>query len=409
MLGLLLARAGLEVVVLEKHADFFRDFRGDTIHPSTVALMRELGLRDGLLDIDHTEVVGFDAVINHHRLHPVDFGRLGGPDDFLVLMPQWDFLTFLAEHAAAYPGFHLLMNTEATDLLWHGDTVIGVSAAAADDTVEVHARLTVAADGRDSRIRAAAGLVPIEHGVPIDVLWFQVPRPELLPPDTIAYVDKHSMVVTIPRTEYFQVGMLIPKDGFETMKRSGLSDFRRSVAATAGFLEPVMGSVTRWDQVKLLSVQINRLEQWHRPGLLCIGDAAHAMSPAFGVGINYAIQDAVATANALVRSLRAGASVAVIDEDCAGIEARRMPAVTRMQAMQLAAHRYIARPEPAALLPRQLPGWLRVTIRLVTPAVQSVTARVIGRGFVPENLAYDLVEPAEPPVTTDQVQPRVRA
>ncbi|MEO8907039.1 MAG: FAD-dependent oxidoreductase [Microbacteriaceae bacterium] len=403
MLGLLLARAGIEVAVLEKHADFFRDFRGDTIHPSTLSLLGELGWRREFLALPHNEVRTLDAVVNGHRLHPIDFGLLPEPDDFLVLMPQWDFLNFLTAKAAAYPGFHLLMNTEATGLIRDpgtGGVIAGVTAvqrgAASDGTtgsdalLEIRARLTVACDGRASTLRDAAGLVPREFGVPIDVLWFRVPKPTVVPPDTLAYLDENAMLITIPRGDYFQCGLLIPKDGLARLQRDGLPAFRAAVSSAAPFLEPVLGAVADWGQVKLLSVQVNRLAKWHLPGMLLIGDAAHAMSPAFGVGVNYAIQDAVATANALVRPLRFGASAAAIDEDCSGIQDRRMPAVTRMQQLQLQAHRRFAKPGGGAILPDPIPKATRIALTAAMPLVQRLTARMLGRGFAPEHLADDL-------------------
>lgn len=407
MLGMLLARAGLEVAVLEKHADFFRDFRGDTIHPSTIELLGELGMRDEFLALPHTTVRTLDAVVNGHRLHPVDFGYLKPPNDFLVLMPQWDFLNFLAEKAAAYPGFHLLMSTDATGLLHdagsaHGagsadaDAVTGVTGTSADGNVEISARLTVAADGRDSTLRRAAGLTPHEYGVGIDVLWFHLAVPPDAPPDTLGYLDAASMLITIPRGDYYQVGLVITKGGFEPMRQAGLDEFRRVVASAAPFLEGSVREITDWEQVKLLSVQVDRLHRWHLPGLLVIGDAAHAMSPAFGVGVNYAIQDAVAAANALVRPLRFGSGTAVLEEDSVGVQKRRMPAVTRMQSLQLQVHKRLAKPGGGAVLPAQLSRKQRTALAAAMPLIQRLTARVIGHGFVQEHLCDDLLYPRVP-------------
>lgn len=390
MLGMLLARAGLEVAVLEKHADFFRDFRGDTIHPSTIELLGELGLRDEFLALPHTTVRTLDAVINGHRLHPVDFGYLKPPNDFLVLMPQWDFLNFLAEKAAAYPGFHLLMSTEATGLMRDEHIVSGVCASNVDGDIEISARLTVAADGRDSTLRGAAGLAPHEYGVGIDVLWFHLAVPPDAPPDTLGYLDAASMLITIPRGDYYQVGLVITKGGLAGLQQAGLDEFRRVVASAAPFLENSVREITDWDQVKLLSVQIDRLERWHLPGMLIIGDAAHAMSPAFGVGVNYAIQDAVAAANALVRPLRFGSGTAVLEEDCAGVQKRRMPAVTRMQALQLQVHKRLAKPGGGAILPAQLSRQQKTALAVAMPLIKRFTARMIGRGFVQEHLCDDL-------------------
>jgi 2-polyprenyl-6-methoxyphenol hydroxylase-like FAD-dependent oxidoreductase len=345
MLGLILARAGIDVVVLEKHKDFFRDFRGDTIHPSTITVLGELGLREQFLALPHTSIRTLDAVINGSRLHPIDFGRLSPPDDFLVLAPQWDFLNFIAAEGARCPGFHLLMETEAVDVIVEGGAIRGVTVHGPDGEREVRALLTVAADGRDSRIRSAAGLRPRRFGVGIDVLWFRLPKPEVEPPSTLAYIDHGAMVITIDRGDYYQAGMIIPKGGLDDLKAGGIEAFRMQLVAAAPVLESVADTVTSWDQVKLLAVQINHLERWYRTGLLAIGDAAHAMSPAFGVGVNYAVQDAVAAANALAEPLRAGAvdlrcstpSSGAASRRCAGcrssssppMSASRGPAVSR--------------------------------------------------------------------------------
>ncbi len=300
-----------------------------------------------------------------------------------MLAPQWDFLTFLAEEGQRHDGFHLLMNTEATDVIVESGAVRGVTASDADDELEVRATLTVAADGRDSAVRAAAGLRPKEFGVPIDVLWFRLPKPREVPPPTLAYLDETAMVLTIDRGDYYQSGMVIKKGGLAQLQAGGIEAFREALVRTAPFLRPVVDSLASWDEVKLLSVQVNRLETWHRPGLLCIGDAAHAMSPVFGVGVNYAIQDAVATANLLTPSLRAGA---VAGEALAAVQARRLPPVKRMQGIQLRVHRQLAKPGGGAILPDPMPAPLRWALRAGMPLVQLLTARMIGRGFRPEHL-----------------------
>ncbi|WP_308220546.1 FAD-dependent oxidoreductase [Humibacter sp. RRB41] len=399
MLGMLLARAGVHVAVLERHGDFLRDFRGDTIHPSTLQVLDELGLRDAFLTLPHTEVSTLDAVVDGTRITPVDFDSLRGRNDFLVLMPQWDFLDFLVEHAAAYPGFHLFMNTDATELVTDGDRpgapgggrVVGVRATGPDGPVEVRAALTVAADGRDSVLRQASGLPSTDFGAPIDVVWFRLPYPENRPPDTLGYIDEHRLVLTIPREGYYQVGLVIPKGGFDSMRKQGLESVREAITQTAPFLEPVVGELDSFKQLKLLSVQINRLETWWRSGLLCIGDAAHAMSPAFGVGVNFAVQDAVASANKLAPLLRGagsvvGARASELDRACAAIQRRRMPPVRAMQAVQLAAH-HVINGAGVAVLPNPLSGPRRIVLSAVMPLVQRVAARVIGRGFRPEHVA----------------------
>lgn len=387
MLGLILARAGLDVVVLEKHADFFRDFRGDTIHPSTVGVLGELGLRDAFLGLPHTSIRTLDAVVDGTRLHPIDFGRLGPPDDFLVLAPQWDFLTFLAEQAEQYPTFRLLMQTEATELIREGDAVRGLVARGPAGDVRVEADLTVAADGRDSVLRAAAALRPRRFGVPIDVIWFRLPKPAETQPSTLAYLGGGAMVVTIDRGDYFQAGLVIAKGGIDELEEAGLPAFRAAVAGAAPFLREPLETITDWDPLKLLSVQVDRLPRWYRHGFLAIGDAAHAMSPAFGVGVNYAVQDAVAAANLLAAPLRDGpVDLRLLD----AVQRRRLPPVERMQRIQLAAHRRITRPGAGPLLPAPLPLGAKLAIAAATPLVQRFTAQLIGRGLRPESVAPEL-------------------
>lgn len=392
MLGLILARNGVDVVVLEKHADFFRDFRGDTIHPSTISVLGELGLRERFLGLPHTSVPRLDVVVNGNRVHAIDFGRLRPPDDFLVLAPQWDFLDFLSGEASKHPNFRLLMQTDATESIWEGGAVRGVRATGPDGDRELRAPLVVSADGRGSVLRGQAGLRPRAFGVPIDVLWFRLPKPEDQPAHTLAYIGGSGMVVTIERDDYLQVGLIIRKGAFDELQQAGLGAFRAAVESAAPHLHTVLETVVGWDQVKLLSVQIDRLPRWYRRGYLAIGDAAHAMSPAFGVGVNYAIQDAVATANALTAPLRELAGgVGEIDLRLLdAIERRRVPAVAAMQRIQLAAHRFIARPEGVRLLPDPLPLPLRLALGAATPPLQTVSSRLIGRGLRPESVSPEL-------------------
>ncbi|GAA3728827.1 FAD-dependent oxidoreductase [Leifsonia bigeumensis] len=393
MLGLLLARAGVDVVVLEKHVDFFRDFRGDTIHPSTIDLLDQLGLRERFDAIPQSEIHTLDVVVNGNRLTPVDFSRLHRKNEYIALMPQWDFLSLLAEEGKRYPNFHLMMGVEATGILRDGDgdaggaRVRGVTATTKDGPIEIEALLTVAADGRDSAVRDSAGLVPVDFGVAIDLLWFRLPRTKVNPPDTLAYLDAESMVITIPRHDYYQAGMLIPKGGYPDVQAAGLEDFRARIVRVAPFLAEVVGSLKDWDQVKLLTVQVDRLEQWWQDGLLCIGDAAHAMSPAFGVGVNYAIQDAVATANLLVDNLRAGA---VTTEDLARVQARRLPPVARMQPIQLRLHNVIAKPGGGGFLANPMRWWQRAAAAVLLPILRRISARIVGRGFRPEVIGPQL-------------------
>ncbi|HEY4267729.1 MAG TPA: FAD-dependent oxidoreductase [Galbitalea sp.] len=392
MLGLLLARAGIEVTVLEKHADFFRDFRGDTIHPSTIDLIDQLGLRDEFEAVEQTRVSKLDAVVKGQRITPIDFSLLRGGARHLSLMPQWDFLAVLAAAGKRLPTFTLLMDTEATGLLREagdGATITGVVATGSTGTpVEIRASLTIAADGRSSVVRAASGLTVTEYGVPVDVLWFRIPRPALNPPDTLAYITDAAMMITIPRHDaangdYYQTAMLIPKGAFDAVRARGLAQFRSQIVDVVPFLEPVVSSLDDWADVKLLSVQVNRLEKWHLPGFLAIGDAAHAMSPAFGVGINYAIQDAVAAANILVPALRRGP---VTDEQLESLQRRRARPTRRMQSLQLRAHAFVGHPGGGANLPSA--GRLRVVLKVVIPPLRFVIARVIGRGFRPERIEY---------------------
>ncbi|MGO4690276.1 FAD-dependent oxidoreductase [Glaciibacter sp. 2TAF33] len=383
MLGLLLARAGVDVVVMEKHADFFRDFRGDTIHPSTIDLIDQLGLREQFDAIPQSAIRTLDIVINGNRVTPIDFSHLPGPNKSIALMPQWDFLTLLAAEAVQYPNFRLMLETEFTSLLHDGQLVAGVVASAPVGLIELRADLTVGADGRDSRVRVASGLVPREYGVPIDVLWFRLPKTASPPPDTLGYLNGESMVITIPRTDYYQSGMLIAKDTYPAIQAAGLGEFRARVVRAAPFLASAVPSLQGWDQVKLLSVQVNRLERWWVPGLVCLGDAAHAMSPAFGVGVNYAIQDAVAAANVLVGPLRTGAAG---ERELHLIQRRRLPPVRLMQPIQVRLHRVIAKPGGGQFLRNPMPWWQRALAGIALPVLRRVMAPVVGRGFRPENL-----------------------
>ncbi len=380
VLGYLLARRGLRVSVLEKHGDFLRDFRGDTVHPSTVTLLGEIGLRERFLALPLTRLSTLDAVIDGERITIVDFGTLPRPDNFLVFAPQWDFLNFLAREAAAFPNFELRMFTEATGLIIENGQVCGVRAETPDGGLEIRATLTVAADGRASSLRAAAGLTPVGHGVPIDVLWFNLPKPPEPPPATLGYISAQGMVLTIDRGDRYQSGMVIPKGRFDDLRAGGMDALRARITAAAPVLQPVVGILTGWDQIKLLSVQINRLRRWYRPGFIAIGDAAHAMSPMFGVGVNYAIQDAVALFNAVAEDLAAGTVPA---EKLARVQRRREKPVKIMQRLQRNGHQALAR---ATAGRRIAPRWLLVLVRIASPLLRPVTARFVGIGIRPEHL-----------------------
>ena len=303
MAGYLLARAGVPVIVLEKHADFFRDFRGDTIHPSTLELMYELGLLEEFLKQPHQEVRELRAVINGQTVPIADFTKLPTRCKFIAFMPQWDFLNFLSTHAKEFPSFQLLMEHEVVDLTFDQQRVTGVRAKTPRGELEIRADLIIGADGRHSIIQACAGLERQEFGVPIDALWMRISKKQDDPQQSFGFFQQGKLLVLLDRGDYWQCGFVIPKGGFDEIKTRGLQQFQNDIVSFAGFLRDRVAELDDWSKIKLLTVQINRLRDWCRDGLLCIGDSAHAMSPAGGVGINLAIQDAVATANLLGRKI----------------------------------------------------------------------------------------------------------
>ena len=303
MLGFLLARAGVDVVMLEKHADFLRDFRGDTIHPSTLEVVHELGLIDDFLKRPHQEIREFSGQIGEDTIPLADLTHLPTHCKFLAFMPQWDFLDFIAEQARAYPAFKLIMQAEVTELMIAGNTIAGVKAVTPDGEIEVRATLVVGCDGRKSIVRELADLKVECLGAPIDVLWFRLTRKPSDPTQVLGRFVPGKIMVMLNRDEYWQCAFVIRKGAWEEIKRRGLDEFRSDIASIAPFLEDRVHELTGWEPIKLLTVLVDRLRKWYRPGLLCIGDAAHAMSPVGGVGINLAIQDAVATANILARPL----------------------------------------------------------------------------------------------------------
>ncbi|GAA3634406.1 FAD-dependent oxidoreductase [Microbacterium awajiense] len=387
MLGLLLARHGIDVVVLEKHDDFFRDFRGDTVHPSTMNLLDALGLRAGFDAIPHHPLTMLDVVANGVRVHAVDFTTLPRPNNFLTLMPQWDLLDLLASEGARHPSFDLRMGTEVIDVLHDAGRVSGVRVRDSDGESKVRADLVIAADGRDSTVRRRVGLRPAARGVPADVVWFRLPHPSRHVPDTLAWLSEAGMLITIPRPDYLQCGFLIPKGRFDDMRAEGIERFRARVARGSPPLTEVTDHIVSFDDVKLLSVQIDRLPTWTAPGVLCIGDSAHAMSPAFGVGINYAVQDAVAAARILVPVLTRGGGHAEIDRAAARVQRRRAWPTAMMQRIQQVVHRAIANGRAVRVLDNPPTRAQRAVMRVAIPVARPLVARMVGYGFRPERLS----------------------
>jgi 2-polyprenyl-6-methoxyphenol hydroxylase-like FAD-dependent oxidoreductase len=303
MLGYLLARAGIDVIVLEKHADFLRDFRGDTIHPSTLEVMFELGVLEKFLKRPHQEIREFAGQIGNEMIPLADLTHLPTHCKFLVFMPQWDFLDFVKDEAGRYPAFHLIMEADVTDLIEEGNNIAGVRATTPAGEIEIRATLVVGCDGRKSIVRERAGLQIESLGAPIDVLWFRLSRQTTDPGQVLGRFVTGKIMVMLNRDSYWQCAFVIPKGAFEGIKQRGIEAFRADIVSIAPFLSNRVGELTDWEPIKLLTVLVDRLRKWYRSGLLCIGDAAHAMSPVGGVGINLAIQDAVATANILARPL----------------------------------------------------------------------------------------------------------
>ena len=394
MLGLLLARAGIEVLVLEKHADFLRDFRGDTIHPSTLELVHELGLLEEFLTLPHEKAYELRARFGDVEGVIADFRHLPTRCGFVAFMPQWDFLDFLGRHAAAYPTFRLQMRAEATDLLEEGGRVVGVVAATPGGPLRVRADLVVGADGRHSVLRERAGLPADAFGAPMDVLWFRLPRAAADPPTAMGRFDVGRIFIMLNRGESWQCGFVIPKGSLEEIRARGLDAFRREVARLAPFTASRLAEIRGWDDVKLLTVQVDRLRRWYRPGLLCIGDAAHAMSPVGGVGINLAIQDAVAAANRLAVPLAQGPATT---DDLRAVQARRAWPTRVTQSLQLAVQRRVI----ARVLGTRAPLTAPLAFRLLTrvPFLRRGPARLVGLGVRAEHVRSPARPPAAPRVT----------
>ncbi len=381
VLGFLLARAGVDVVVLEKHGDFLRDFRGDTIHPSTLQVLDELGLLDEFLKRPHQEATRLTGVIGGVEVPVADFSHLPTRCHFIAFMPQWHFLDFLAEHAKRYPTFHIRMESEVTDLVEEGGVVVGVRAKTPHGPLEVRGRLTVGADGRHSTIRERAGLEVEDQGAPIDVLWMKLSREPDDPDQPLGRFDRGKVFVMLFRGEYWQCGFIIHKGGLDDLRKKGIESFRQDIVEVAPLMKDRVGELKDWDDIKLLTVTVDRLKTWHRPGLLCIGDSAHAMSPIGGVGINLAIQDAVATANILAATLRKRTPE---PDDLHEVQSRRELPTRMTQGLQVLIQNRVIGRVIAGDTKLALPWPMKLLRRF--PILRRIPARVIGIGFRPEHV-----------------------
>lgn len=381
MLAFLLARAGIDVVVLEKHADFFRDFRGDTIHPSTLELMHELGLLDAFLAIPHQDIRQVYVQLGDSLLHVADLTHVPTFSKFLVFMPQWDFLKFIADSARHYPQFHLLMETAVTGLIIEDGVVRGARAQTKDGPLEIRADLTIGADGRGSTVRAAAGLAVTDIGAPMDVLWMRVSRVPGDPGQVFGRIDYGNMLIMLDRADYWQCAYVIRKGAFETIQSEGIEAFRSEITALVPWLSSRVSELRDWNDIKLLTVTVDRLPHWYRPGLLCIGDAAHAMSPIGGVGINLAVQDAVAAANLLVPAFMRGVPTV---EDLRAVQRRRSFPMKVVQAFQVAAQNGFLNRYLGSKGKMKPPLVLRIFAAI--PLLRRIPGYVIGVGVRPEHI-----------------------
>lgn len=388
MLGFLLARAGVDVVVLEKHADFLRDFRGDTVHPSTLEVMHELGLLEKFLQRPHDEVRELKATIGNTEMVLANFRHLGTRCKFIALMPQWEFLDFLHDEAVLFPSFRLVRSAQVTEVIMNGDIIAGVRAQTPDGLLQVNADLVIGADGRHSVVRQAAGLVVRDLGAPIDVLWMRLPKMPDDPSTTGGRINTGVFLAMLDRGTYWQCAYVIPKGGIEAIRARGLDSFRADMLRIAPLFANRIHQLASWDDIKLLSVTVDRLERWYRPGLLCIGDAAHAMSPVGGVGINLAIQDAVAAANMLARPLASDLQAAELTPFVAQVEKRRLFPARVTQAAQVAVQNRLLRPvidaDTRSSRTMTVPWPLRLMAR--SSWLQSLPAYAVGVGVRPEHV-----------------------
>src|SRR6476660_1416515 len=386
MLGFLLARMGVDVVVLEKHADFLRDFRGDSIHPSTLEVMYELRIVDDFLRRPHQEVRQLKGQIGNETIAVADFTHLPTHCKFLGLMPQWDFLDFIVEQARRYPSFNLKMQAEVTDLLEEGGRVVGVRAQSPEGMLEVRADLTIGADGRRSVVRERAGLSVLNLGAPMDVLWMRVSRQPTDPGQAFGRFDRGRILVFLNREEYWQTAYVIPKGKSDELRQQGLPAFRQELARLAPFLADRVDELSDWNDIKLLTVAVDRLRRWFRPGLLCIGDAAHAMSPIGGVGINLAVQDAVAAANILAENLRRKTITTRILEE---VQQRREFPTRFTQRMQIVLQNNIISPALEGRRPKA-PFFMKM---VQWPLLRRIPGRLLALGIRPEHVRTPEIEP----------------
>jgi 2-polyprenyl-6-methoxyphenol hydroxylase-like FAD-dependent oxidoreductase len=384
MLGYLLARGGVRTLVLEKHEDFLRDFRGDTVHPSTLEVMHELGLLEAFLKVPHQKLERISGWFGKQRIDIADFTGLKVHCPYIAFMPQWDFLNFLMAEGKRLPTLTVLMKTEATELLREDGRVVGITARTEQGTLDIRARLTVAANGRHSRLREQAGLALRDLGAPIDVLWFRIRRASHESDQTLTHVAEGRILITLDRGDYWQCAYVIPKGGAERIRQRGLDAFRADVAATGPELASYVQDIAGWDEVKLLEVKVNRLEQWSTSGFLCIGDAAHAMSPVGGVGINLAIQDAVATANLLGEALL---QQRLTDDDLLKVQQRRLFPTRTTQAFQVTVQNRILDPVLSGGNARLEPP---LPLRLLSRHrwLRGMAARAVGMGIRPEHVTW---------------------